>query len=443
MSPNRVLLTAVGAGSAAAVLLPPDRPGAGWALTAVVVFALVRKVRPGWAAMSVALFATGTLITSGWLFVLCVFAGCAAASLAVAGGTTAHGVLLGSIAVSTGTLRGVPWLFRALRANGAPPMTRPVLVTVVLLVIFVPLLAGADATFAEMLESAVPDEAVGGPIVLFLTVGLATVGACFLIASPPSLDSSSTLPRRFARRDWGLPVGALVVLFAAFVGFQVTALFGGDDYVLRTAGLTYAEYARRGFWQLLAVTVLTLGVVAVTARFARVETDVDRKWLRGLLGALSVLTLVIVASALARMWFYQQAYGFTVLRVLVATCELWLGVVYLLVLAAGVRLRARWLAQAVLGTGFAALVGLALLNPERFIAERNIARWQESGRIDLAYLARLSDDAVPAIATLPDGMRRCALRNREIKDDDWRSWNLARDQAREALRSGDRGQCVR
>jgi hypothetical protein len=164
---------------------------------------------------------------------------------------------------------------------------------------------------------------------------------------------------------------------------------------------------------------------------------------RGLLGALSVLTLVIVASALTRMWLYQQAYGFTVLRVLVAACELWLGVVYLLVLAAGVRLQGTWLARAVVGTGFAALLGLAVLNPDRFIAERNIDRWHETGKIDVWYLGRLSDDAVPALVTLPPNLRGCVLEFRRVPADDWRTWNLGRQQAREALADVRRGDCAR
>ncbi|RKT57364.1 DUF4153 domain-containing protein [Saccharothrix australiensis] len=443
MSPNRVLLTSVVAGVAAAVLVPLDRPGVGWAPAALAVFLLLGKVRLGWAVAAVALFGTGALVAAEWLFALCAIAGCAAASLAVVGGVTARGLLFGSVAVPAAALRAVPWLAKGLRAGGGSPMVRPVLVTVGLLVVFVPLLAGADAAFADLLGALVPDGSLVEPVVLFLVVGLTTTAARFLRAAPPELDGTPTVPRTIARRDWVLPVGALVVLFAAFVGVQVTTLFGGDDHVLRTAGLTYAEYARSGFWQLLAVTLLTLGVIAVTAQLAEVGTRTDRTWLRALLGALSVLSLVIVASALARMWAYQQAYGFTVLRVLVATCELWLGVAYLLVLAAGVRLDGRWLARAVLGAGFAALVGLAALNPERFIAERNIARWQESGRIDLDYLTGLSDDAVPAIATLPDALRDCVLRYRRVKDDDWRSWNLARSRAREVPRSEQPTRCAR
>jgi hypothetical protein len=243
------------------------------------------------------------------------------------------------------------------------------------------------------------------------------------------------------RIEWGLPVGALVLLFAGFVAVQATVLFGGRDYVLRTAGLTAAEYARSGFWQLLVVTVLTLGVLAVAAHLASRETVADRVWLRALLGALAALTLVIVASALSRMWAYEQAYGFTRLRLLVGVCEIWLGVVFLLVMAAGVRLRGRstWLPSAVLGTAVAALLGIAVLNPDRYIAEQNVIRFNDTQYIDLYYLRDLSADAVPALDRLPEPYRSCALDEnfRELKEaeatEEWRYWNLGRTQARSIL----------
>ncbi|MFC6090275.1 DUF4153 domain-containing protein [Saccharothrix lopnurensis] len=436
MSPTRVLLIGTAAGAGAAVLLPLDRPGLGWSLTAVLVFALLRHVRPGWAALSTALFAVGALTASPWLFTLCAIAGCAAGSLAVAGGRSTFDLFVGSIAVPAAALRAGPWLARGLRAGGAPPLLRPALVTAALLLVFTPLLASADRTFANLLTSVLPDAGASlQPVAVFLAVGLGAVGACCLIALPLTPDDAPGGPvRPVARRDWALPVGALVLLFAAFVAVQVGTLFGGDDHVLTTSGLTYAGHARSGFWQLLVVTALTLGVIAVAAGRAARDEPGDRRVLRLLLGALSALTLVIVASALTRMWVYQQAYGFTVLRVLVSACELWLGVVYLLVLAAGVRLDGRWLPRAVLGAGFATLLGLAALNPDRFIAERNVDRWRATGEVDVTYLGRLSDDAVPALTALPDDLRGCALWLRHVDEDGWRSWNLGRLRAREALR---------
>jgi hypothetical protein len=231
-------------------------------------------------------------------------------------------------------------------------------------------------------------------------------------------------------------VGILVLLFTVFGLVQLTTLFGGSRYVLDTSGMTYAVYARSGFWQLLVVTILTLGVVAAAARWASRETAKDRLWLRGLLGALSVLMLVVVASALTRMWTYQQAYGFTVQRVLVEACELWLGVVYLLVIGAGVRLGAGWLPRAIVGSGLAGLLVFAWLDPERVIAAHNVTRWQQTQEIDTEYLSRLSADAAPELSRLPENLRPCLERD---DDHDWRDWNLSRARlGQEAAQQGCR-----
>src|SRR5262249_42161559 len=151
------------------------------------------------------------------------------------------------------------------------------------------------------------------------------------------------------------------------------------QHVLATAGLTYAQYARSGFWQLLAVTVLTLVVVGVATQIAPRSTAADRMLLRGLLGPLPALALVIVASALSRIAAHEQAYGFTRRRLLVTTGELWLGVLFLLILIAGVRLRGRWVPQAALAAAVAALLALAALNPDAFIAQHNVARYVATG----------------------------------------------------------------
>ena len=119
---------------------------------------------------------------------------------------------------------------------------------------------------------------------------------------------------------------------------QAAALFGGHEYIQRTTGLTYADYVHQGFGQLTAATVLTLATVALAVRKAPRSTARERLVLRVALGALCGLTLVVVASALHRMDLYQQAYGFTLLRVLVDAFELWLGLLVVLVLVAGVRL---------------------------------------------------------------------------------------------------------
>jgi hypothetical protein len=211
-------------------------------------------------------------------------------------------------------------------------------------------------------------------------------------------------------------------------------LFGDRDYVMRTVGLTFAEYARRGFWQLLVITMLTLLVMIVAARKApRVDAG-DRLLLRLLLGGLALGALVVVASALWRMSVYEEAYGFTRLRVFVSAFEVWLGVLFVFVLVAGIRLRAAWLPRMAFAAWVLMLLGLAMLNPDRFIAEQNVARFERTQRIDAWYLSTLSADAAPVLNRLPDKYRACALGkiNRSVREDpdDWRAFNLARMEAR-------------
>jgi hypothetical protein len=130
---------------------------------------------------------------------------------------------------------------------------------------------------------------------------------------------------------------------------------------------------------------------------------------------------------------YADTYGLTRLRVLVALCELWLGTVFLMVLIAGIRLRAAWLARSVVAAGVLALLGLAAVNPDGLIADRNVTRYEQTGRIDESYLATLSADAVPAIQRLDQPRRDCVLAviAAEIPQADWRSWSYGREHARE------------
>jgi hypothetical protein len=398
--------------------------------------------RAWWAAAAMVLLGVGTVRAAGWLFVLCVIAACVAGSLAVLGRRSVRGIAHDMFAVPLASFGTVPWAFSALRESrsvGTSGIRRygiSVAATAALLVVFVPLLGGADATFAELLNGLVPT--VDGPaiwqwIFVFALVAVGVLGALYLLAGPPARATDSVRPRRlWARGEWMLPVGALTVLFAVFVGAQFVALFGGDDYVQRTAGLTYAEYARSGFWQLSAVSVLTLAVILAVLHWSVRETAAERRSLRILLSAVSVLALVIVCSALGRMWTYQQAYGFTVLRLLVTTCELWVGLVYVLVLVAIARLRWSRVPRAAIGTALATLIALAVINPEHLVAERNIDRWQTSGRLDADYLSSLSPDILPALDPLPAHLR-AQIETPVLDDldnDHWWSWNWSRSAAR-------------
>ena len=197
---------------------------------------------------------------------------------------------------------------------------------------------------------------------------------------------------------------------------QLTVLFGGHDDVLRTTGLTYAEYARHGFWELLAVAGLTLAVVVAARRWARPHPV--------LLAVLCGLCLVVVASSLRRLGVYEDAYGFTHLRISVAATDWWLAGLLVLALAP-----ARFAPRAAVFWTAASLAAFTLANPDGRIARHNVERYGQTGRIDVDYLASLSADAAPALRRLPRPQRELALARIEARlaaPQPWSSWSVAR-----------------
>jgi hypothetical protein len=438
------------AGLGAAALISFEGFGVGWALFGVLLAVLTwtvspRRPRPAavvWGVLAVSLLGVGVLRDAEWLETLCVLGAMASGSLALAGGRSTRRLLSGAVAVVCLAVGGMAWAQRgvaALRGRGSR-LAAAALAGVVVLAVFTPLLASADAGFARLLPH-IDVGTVARWIVLFVLGSAGMIGAGYLIAGAPNPELPGWRgPGRLTSLEWGLPVGLLVALLTVFVAVTLRTLFGGDAYVLRTTGMTYAQYARGGFWQLLAVTVLTLAVIAAAAHWAAAQSAGDRAWLRGLLGALSLLTLVIVASALSRMWAYQQAYGFSVLRLLVASMEIWLGAVYVMILAAGRRLRAAWLPRSIAVSGAVALLAITGLNPEALVAARNVARFEAIGKLDTVYLSQLSADAVPALVTLPQARRDCVIPpiKRRLDNDrttDWRAWNPARARAKSLLAS--------
>jgi hypothetical protein len=468
-----VTLLAIGVGAVVAALsLPLDEPGLGWLVTAVIGTAALTVARavperrpaalpaplraprtgPGWdrycwATATVALLAVGTFRSAGWLFLLCVAVATGTTTLALAGGRSMRAIAAGYLMGPVAALRALPWVTRGLArvrrpAGGSPPVriVATVAVSLALLVVFGGLFASADDAFAGVLGSVIPTVDVGTVARWVFVLAVATpllAGAAYLRAAPADLSKlDRTEGRKVNRIEWAVPLGLLVLLFAGFVAVQLTVLFGGNRHVRNTDGLTYADYARGGFWQLSFVTALTLIVLAGAARWAPRTTTLDRVLLRSILGTLATLSLVVVASALLRIHVYTDTYGLTRLRLLVACCEGWLGLVLVMVLVAGVWIRAPWLPRAAIAAGVLALLALAAANPDALIAGHNL---RQSRTVDVDYLGGLSPDAVPEIAKYAHGeTKACVLtRIEETMDghDEWRQWNLGRERARDVLRT--------
>src|SRR5574341_370979 len=189
------------------------------------------------------------------------------------------------------------------------------------------------------------------------------------------------------------------VLFALFVAIQFAALFGGEAF-LRRQGLTYSEYARQGFFQLLAVAIITQGLILALDFITRRETGRQHNLFLLGSGLMIGMTIIILASAFMRVDLYEEAFGFTRLGVHLHVLMIWIAVMLaaflILLLARQTRLFAT--ITLVIAIGFTAT--LDLLNPDLFILRQNLARYERGEELDVGYLGSLSADVTPYLIPL-------------------------------------------
>jgi hypothetical protein len=195
-------------------------------------------------------------------------------------------------------------------------------------------------------------------------------------------------------------LSSVVVLFATFVILQIRYFFGGaSNVVSNSAGFTYAEYARQGFAELVAVAILSLFLFMVLSSIAKRGEVRQQGWFSGLGIALMLLVSVILVSAFQRLLLYESVYGFTQMRTYPHVFMIWLGLLLaaVVILELTHRRRAFALAFVLAAIGFAAT--LPILNVDAFIVRANLERLNRTGNIDIGYLARLSEDALPPLAS--------------------------------------------
>jgi hypothetical protein len=446
---TRTLVICAAVGVLGGGLLVGHRPGLGVALVGLALWVaaapdLIRRRSVDdllTAALSIALLAVVALRDAGWVVVLCALAAAWAGVVAVTSSRSAPAALLAPLSWAAGAVRALPWVAKGLetrlgsRRGQLLVAVRSLAITVGLLLVFGLLFASADRVFASLLPHAQAD-LIPGQVVVGALVALVAASLAHLALAPPSWSDVRLAPARPARRgEWLLPVVALDALVLLFVLVQVGALLGGHRHVLESVGLTYAEYARQGFWQLLVVTALTLVVVAVAARRAPRETATDRLVTRVALGVLCIGTLGVVASALRRMDLYVDAFGLTRLRMFVTVVEVALAAVLVLLLVAGIRWSGRWLPRAVLQVAAVAMLGLALVNPDAQIVRNNTTA-DLAVDLDVGYLAGLSADAVPAFAQIEHEpfLRSCLLAAADVTPaSGLADWNLGRERAARLL----------
>ncbi len=295
--------------------------------------------------------------------------------------------------------------------RGLFPLLRGLLLALPILLVFTVLLTSADLIFADYVAelfsldifNRIGEWLWRGTLILLLA-GLLAGGLALALTRRAEDEEQSELERGLATLPRYLSIGFIEtstilvlvnMLFAAFVSIQFTYLFGGTANVTE-AGYTFADYARRGFFELLTVAVLTMLLILGLNWLTRRENKGQIRLFNGLGSVLLALVLVLLVSAWRRMALYEAAFGYTELRLIVYVCMVWLA------LALSWFLLTLWLRPDRFAIGaLLAVMGLVatlnLINPDAFIARQNLDRYVQTGDLDVVYLTSLSDDAVPQL----------------------------------------------
>jgi hypothetical protein len=250
------------------------------------------------------------------------------------------------------------------------------------------------------------------------------------------------LPLTIGCVETSVLLGAINLLFLTFVLIQIRYFFGGANLVETSSTMTYSEYARKGFFELVLVSALVLPLLLGTHWLIRKEEGMALRIFQVLAGFLIALLYVIMVSAFQRMRLYQQEYGLTELRFYTTAFMGWLAILFVWFALTVMRgSRNRFVAGALV-TLMVSITALDFANPDAWIAQHNVARIAQGKKFDASYASSLSADAVPVLLHSLNSMNP---KDREMVSStlllhwnvatvhDWRSWNWNRYQARKRV----------
>jgi hypothetical protein len=299
------------------------------------------------------------------------------------------------------------------RLGVVAPLLRGLLIAAPIAILLAGLLAAADPVFASFFNLNID----AGHLVLDVTyVALGSLAAAGLLrlaaAEPVARVDGPTW--RLGSIEGLVVLAVLDAVFGAFAVAQAIAATGAAGDTLRSAGVTYADYARSGFFQLLWVAGITALVIILFSRITGLTERTTRRAFMVLAQIAIVLTLLIVVVAFQRLSLYEDAYGFTMLRLYSHIFAVWIAVVFVLLAAdmAGLFRRRRWFVGATSVSAMAVLLTLNLVNPEAMVVALNVNHAQATQKIDAQYFAELSSDATPAL--LADRAQLDPSLNRDI-----------------------------
>ena len=326
-------------------------------------------------------------------------------------------------------------------------IVRGILISIPFLIIFILLFSSADLVFQKYMSDLVNINVEGETIVrilLVLLVSCAFVGAySYIFNVKKEVIGSKERKLRIGSIESYILLGSVNLLFLIFISVQITYLFGGQSNI-SSLGFTYAQYARRGFFELIGVAVISFFLLFGLDRYIHREKGSSLRIFKILSSLLVVEVIVIMVSAFMRLLLYEDAYGFTTLRLYSHVFIIFLTVVFgLLIYKVLKNGKESNFSLGVFLSAILFLVGMNILNPDAFIAQKNIQRFNDGKKLDVYYLTTLSDDALPVTVKMLDISDESVkgefayymywkMQGR-ISSNNWQSFNISRNRAKEII----------
>jgi len=314
-----------------------------------------------------------------------------------------------------------------------------VMITVPVMLVFGSLFSSADSVFKEVLGKLINFDLsnMANHLVFICLFSWVAAGVMYWlwprVTEDEAMEPSS--PQLLGSIEIGTMLGALNLLFLLFIGVQVSYLFGGDSLVQKTANLSYAEYFRSGFFELLTVAALVLPLLLFCDWIWKDEESPKR--FRQLATCLLVQLGVVMLSAFKRLALYLEAYGLTEQRLYAAAVLCWLGFAAVWLGVTVLRGKRLLFAPGIVTAALAVIFSLNVINPDALIAKHQLSRMEAGRNWDLQYLLKLSADAAPVLVGQLDKFTTAVQQqilgrmvNRwTLGTGDWRTSNWSRSQA--------------
>lgn len=196
-------------------------------------------------------------------------------------------------------------------------------------------------------------------------------------------------------------LSTISVCYLLYLFSQLAYFFSAFKGFLPNGEITYAAYARKGFFEMCVIAVINLAIVFSALLLAKKKKGKVSHSIKSITTFISAFTLIIIATAISKMVLYINAYGMTILRITTSSFMLFLSIVFISVILKIYIKKINIIKTALIAAGCIILV-LGTVNVNSVCARYNYENYKSGAlkTIDINELYELGYEGIPYIVEL-------------------------------------------